>query len=461
MVKLTKRFVDTVEPQGKGHAVWDDELPGFGLRVYPSGKRSYIVQYRTRGRSRRYTIGLHCVWTPEAARREAKALIGRVAHGDDPAEERQKDRTALTVKELCEQYIADMEAGVILGKGGRPKKETTIATDVGRIRRHIIPLLGTRRVRDILKPDMNNLMKDIIVGKTRVTVKTEKLRGKAIVRGGRGTAIRTMGLLGGVFSYAVEVGVIDQNPTHGLRKPKYSVRDRRLSETEYRVLGHILQDAQGSDRYRIHAEILRLIALTGCRRGEIVGLKWSEVDLDGSCLRLSESKEGASVRPVGLPVIECLENARVRRTGTYVFPGQGIDNAVGNFPQSWKKLFNGTPLWDATPHVLRHSFASIANDLGFTEITIAALIGHAKGSVTSKYVHTLDSTLIMAADAVSGYVKALLEGIEFRRNTYTLDRQSRQNAINLMLTESRPTHAGQGTAPVQVEATATRTFAEG
>jgi integrase len=137
-------------------------------------------------------------------------------------------------------------------------------------------------------------------------------------------------------------------------------------------------------------------------------------------------------------VVEYLERERLQRTGTYVFPGQGIDNAVGNFPQSWKKLFKDTALWDVTPHVLRHSFASIANDLGFTEITIAALIGHAKGSVTSKYVHTLDSTLIMAADTVSGYVRALLEGVEFRRNTYTLDRQSRQSAIDQMLTESRP-----------------------
>lgn len=438
MAKLTKRFVDAVEPQSKGHVVWDDEFPGFGLRVYPSGKRSYIVQYRSRGRSRRYTIGLHGLWTPETARREAKALLGRAAHGGDPAEEREEERKALTIKQLCEQYIADMEAGLILGKGGRPKKETTIATDVGRLRRHIVPLLGTRRVRDITKPDMNNLMKDIIAGKTRVIVKTNKLRGKAIVRGGAGTAIRTMGLLGGVFSYAVEAGIIEHNPTHGLRKPKYKVRDRRLSESEYRTLGDILRQGCLSNQLRIHADILRLIALTGCRRGEIVNLKWSAVDLEGSCLRLADSKEGATVRPVGLPVVEYLEKERPHRTGTYVFPGQDIDNAVGNFPQSWKKLFKDTPLWDVTPHVLRHSFASMANDLGFTEITIAALIGHAKGSVTSKYVHTLDSTLIMAADTVAGYIKALLEGAKFKRNTYTLDRRSRQNAIDQLLIESQP-----------------------
>jgi len=205
MAKITKRSVDTAETGSKDYVIWDDELPGFGLRVFASGKRSYVIQYRSRGRSRRYTIGLHGVWTPETARREAKAQLGRVAHGDDPAEEQEEDRKALTIKQLCEQYIADMEAGLILGKGGRPKKETTIATDVGRIRRHIIPLLGTRRVRDITKPDMNNLMKDIIAGKSRVTMKTEKLRGKAIVRGGRGTATRTMGLLVGICPEAVEL----------------------------------------------------------------------------------------------------------------------------------------------------------------------------------------------------------------------------------------------------------------
>ena len=224
-----------------------------------------------------------------------------------------------------------------------------------------------------------------------------------------------------------------------MRKPKYKVRDRRLSEAEYRILGAILRRADGTERLSLHAQILSIIAMTGCRRGEIINLKWSEVDFESSCLRLADSKEGGSVRPIGLPVVESLESQRSKRTGTFVFPGQDLDNAVGNFPQIWKMLLSDSPLWDVTPHVLRHSFASIANDLGFTEITIAALLGHAKGSVTSKYVHTLDSTLIMAADTISGYVKALLEGVEFRRNTYTLDRLSRRSAIDQMLTESRPT----------------------
>jgi hypothetical protein len=183
MAKLTKRIVDAAEAQGKDYVIWDDELPGFGLGVFTSGKRSYLIQYRSAGRSRRYTIGLHGVWTPELARKEAKVQLGRVAQGDNPAEERQLDHKAITVKELCDLYLNDFKAGLILGKGGRPKKATTMVTDTGRIHRHILPLIGTRRVKDLVKADVNKVMKDIMAGKTRVSVKTKKLRGKAIVRG--------------------------------------------------------------------------------------------------------------------------------------------------------------------------------------------------------------------------------------------------------------------------------------
>lgn len=114
-------------------------------------------------------------------------------------------------------------------------------------------------------------------------------------------------------------------------------------------------------------------------------------------------------------------------------PGQGDDNAFGSFPNHWEKIFRNTPLADITPHVLRHSFASIANDLGFTEVTIAALVGHAKGSVTSKYIHTLDTALIMAADTISGYIQGLLDGLDFKQTAYALDRDSQGGACSFPL----------------------------
>lgn len=141
------------------------------------------------------------------------------------------------------------------------------------------------------------------------------------------------------------------------------------------------------------------------------------------------SKEGASTRAIGLPVVEYLEKRWVAKAGNHVFPGQGDDYAFGSFPNHWEKIFQNTQLADITPHVLRHSFASIANDLGFTEVTIAALVGHAKGSVTSKYIHTLDTALIMAADTISGYIQGLLDGIKFKQTAYALDRDLRKAAL--------------------------------
>ena len=155
--------------------------------------------------------------------------------------------------------------------------------------------------------------------------------------------------------------------------------------------------AEKDEKFATTVEIIRQVALTGCRRSEMIGLMWTEADTDGSCLRLIDSKEGTSVRPIGLPVVEFLEERRKTAAGTYVFPGYGDDNAFGSFSNHWEQIFKDSPLSDVKPHVLRHSFASVGNDLGFTEVTIAALVGHAKGSVTSKYMHTVETDTIIAA----------------------------------------------------------------
>jgi integrase len=127
-------------------------------------------------------------------------------------------------------------------------------------------------------------------GKTRVSGETQKLRGKAIVRGGAGTATRTVGLLGGILTYAVEAGVIESNPAHGIRKPKDNVRKRRLSEAEHRILGGVLRVAAKQEKYTTIVDIVRQIALTGSRRSEMIGLKWAEADTEASCLRLEDAR---------------------------------------------------------------------------------------------------------------------------------------------------------------------------
>jgi integrase len=436
MAKLTKRFVDAVEIRDKDYVVWDDELPGFGLRVFASGKRSYVIQYRAAGRSRRYAIGLHGVWTPETARKEAMAQLGAVARGENPAENRQLDRKAMTVKELAEQYVKAMEAGLIMGKGGRPKRPSTIYTNIGALNGHIIPLIGQRRVRDLTKADVTKMMNDVIAGKTRAVKKTGKKRGVSILRGGRGTASKCVGLTGSMLTYAINIGIIEHNVAHGIRKPKDQVRDRRLSDDEYRELGKMLSEAGEDHELAPTIAVTRLLALTGCRRGEILGLKWSEVDFENSCLRLADSKEGASTRPIGLPVIELLEERRKTVSGDYVFPGTRASQTFGSFPNHWNRIFGGPRIPDFTAHILRHSFASTANDLGFTESTIAALVGHATGSITSKYIHSVDSVLIMAADTIAGYIQGLLDGVEFRHTAYALDRAARREALSRFIAQS-------------------------
>jgi len=258
------------------------------------------------------------------------------------------------VKELCAQYVKDAENGLVLGKGKRPKKASTILIDKSRIRRHIIPLLGTRRVKDITPSDINRFIRDVTSGKTKTDVKT-KARGRAIVRGGAGTAARAVGLLGGILTYAIEHGIIERNPVHGVRKPADRVKTRRLSEEDYRVLGKILDQAANDNRFRSAVWIIRLLALTGCRRGEGANLKWAEVDAESSCLRLSDSKEGASVRPIGLPVLDLLDAQRSEQDDLFVFAGTEEGKPLVGFPKYWQKVLKGTALEDVTPHVLRHN----------------------------------------------------------------------------------------------------------
>lgn len=137
------------------------------------------------------------------------------------------------------------------------------------------------------------------------------------------------------------------------------------------------------------------------------------------------------MRPIGLPVLEYLESYHYgeQSANDYVFSGWKDDTPFSSFPRQWTKLLKDTDLADITPHVLRHSFASIGNDLGFTEATIAALVGHSRGTITSRYIHTVDTALIMAADSIAGYIQGLLDGVEFTRTSYALDRDSRKLAL--------------------------------
>ena len=262
-MKLTKRTVTAIKPDPlRDTYAWDDEVRGFGLRVKPSGIRSFIVQYRnTSGISRRITLGKFGVLTIEQGRKLAKRALADVINGGDPAANRSEERKAMTVRQLCRVYLDAAEKGLILGKRGHPKKPSTLYVDRGRITRHILPLLGNRLVRDITTPDIVRFMRSVAAGKTAADVKTG-FRGRAIITGGRGTATRTLGLLGGILSFAVSEGVISANPARGIKRPADHRREIRLSDDDYRTLGRIIRGAVAENPTAIVA--IKLLALTGC-----------------------------------------------------------------------------------------------------------------------------------------------------------------------------------------------------
>lgn len=410
MPKLTKKTVDTVALRDKPYFLWCSELPGFGVRVFPSGKRVYYADYRNKnGARKRMSIGHHGKLTTEEARRLAIATLGDVIRGEDPAEERATRRNSLTVRELCADYISAAERGRIAGKGGRAKRASTIYIDRGRVARHIVPLLGTKLVRDLTPADINRFVRDVADGKTAAVEKTG-LRGKAIVTGGPGTAARAMGLLGSILTFAVSEGVIETSPARGIKRAPDRRRERRLTPEEYRRLADALAVAEADCETWQGVTGAWLLALTGCRLGEIVGLKWAEVDEAGGCFRLAETKEGASVRPVGRPAFDVLSQIERREGYPFVLPAARGEGAFGGMRGFWRRLVKRAELPDVTPHTLRHSFASVAGDLGYTENTIAAMLGHAAGTVTSRYVHHLDAVLIAAADKVARTVQGYMTG---------------------------------------------------
>lgn len=411
MPKLTKTIVDRAAPQAKQVTIWCGELKGFGVFIQPSGTRTYFVDYRNAEDVRhRMTIGRHGKVTCEEARKLAIAKLRAVVKGEDPAGERITRRQSLTVRELCEKYLAACEAGLILGKGSRPKKASTLYTDKGRINGHIIPLLGSRRVIDLKPADIKRFVKDVASGKTAKVRKTGKVRGKSIVRGGNGTATRTTGLLGGILSYAYDEGIIERNPAENVKRPAGAKKTRRLTPSEYGQLGVALATAEADGETRQLLDGIRLLALTGCRLGEIVNLKWTEVDEAGGALRFDDSKEGASVRPAGSAVFEALSKIERNRDCPTVLTPARQGQRFGGMSKDWKRIAKRADFEDATLHTLRHSFASVAGDLHYTEPTIAAMLGHAAGSVTGRYIHHLDSVLIAAADNVAVAIADYMSG---------------------------------------------------
>lgn len=408
--------------------VWDggtEGVAGFGARRQRSEAVAYVLLYRTaEGRSRRYTIGRHgAPWTPETARKEAKRILGTVADGGDPAAEKREKRQAATVAELCDLYLADAEAGRLLTRRGVAKKASTLTTDRSRIERHIKPLLGTMKVPSVTRADVERFMHAIAEGETAQRVKLAKKRALSNVRGGKGAASRTLGLLGAIFAYAERKRMIAENPVRGVIRYADGKRERRLSDAEYAALGKGLAKAAEPPPRRKDGKpgvaamwpsalaAARFLALTGWRSGEALTLRWGMVDLARRTARLTETKTGESLRPLSAAACDVLWAQGPGAADALVFPPSRGDGTMTGFPSLFERIAKagGLPA-EVTPHVLRHSFASLANDLGYSEATIGMLIGHkGTGSTTRGYIH-LGDALTAAADRIAATILRKLAG---------------------------------------------------
>jgi integrase len=392
-----------------GEIIWDGAVGGFHARRQQSKTVSYIVVYRTaEGRQRWQTIGRHgSPWTPETTRDAAKRILGHVVEGADPAAEKRAKRKAASVAELCDHYLADAEAGRLLTRRKASKKASTIATDKGRVERHIKPLLGSLKVAAVTREDIDGFMHAVAEGKTAARVKTAKKRGLANVRGGKGTASRTVGLLGAIFTYAARHQMRPDNPVRGVIRFVDGRRERRLSDKEYKSLGIALRRAEAANMWPAAGAAARFLALTGWRSGEALGLRRDEIDSARRSATLGDTKTGQSTRQLSHAACDVLRN--IKSSSDLVFPATRGDGRMSGFPKLWARIakFGELPA-DVTPHTLRHSFASLAGDLGYSETTIAALIGHKGRSITSRYVHSADAVLLAAADAVADRAAKLM-----------------------------------------------------
>lgn len=385
MPKLTKRVIDAAEIQAAEYFIWDDELPGFGLRVLPSGRKGYIVQYRAGRRSRRMSLGPSTVLTCEQARTRAIGIIAAARNGDDPAAERDAERKTITVKELAERFDKEHISVRV--------KETTAKGYRRLIERTILPALGRHRVTEVTRADIAKLHHDL--------------------RHIPYEANRCLEVMSRMFSLAEMWGLRPDgsNPRKYIKKYAEEKRERFLSPAELKRVGDVLREME-DEGIELSSAIAaaRLLILTGCRLGEIMTLQWEHVDLAGRALRLPDSKTGAKVVHLGQPAIDVLTGIKKVDKNPWVIVGTLPGARLTDLQPFWQRVRARAGLKDVRIHDLRHTFASTAVASGQGLPMIGKLLGHTQVQTTARYAHLAADPVKLAADAVSSQIAASLSG---------------------------------------------------
>jgi integrase len=401
-IHLTKSSVDAIEATpGKHVLYWDTKLIGFGIRVSKTGVKVYVVQYRTgegrRGVARRATIGRHGKLTPDEARKAAKSLLGQAANGEDPANKRAAKRKEMTVAELIDWYAES---------GAHTMKPTAAGNKVRGLRYHVVPLLGHKLVSNVDSDDIVTLITHIKAGKTACDFVAGPRR-RIIVRGGEGAARKVARDLSSVFTYAIKKKKLPANPCHGVDKGQDIKRTRYLETDEIQRAGAALDQLAAAGQNPKGLAIIRLWMLTGGRRNEIAGLKWSEINFATGALMLTDTKTGASHRPLSLPAMDILRSI-TRGDSPFVFPAESGDSFYTNARDLWEKVCKLAQIHDATPHTLRHTFGSHGASSGLSLPVVAGILGHKDIRSTMRYAHLQPHVARDAADQVAAKLAAAM-----------------------------------------------------
>ncbi len=391
MARLTKRRIDALKPREREYVVWDGELPGFGARVRPSGKVSYILKYRVgggrTGTVRKPTIGAHGVITVDQARTIARDWLGEVADGGDPAARRRDQGQAPTIADLCDRYLVE--------HAEPHKKPSSVAEDRRLITKRIKPALGQKKVESLTRADVTRFHNGM----------------RATPYEGN----RALALLSKMINLAEDWDLRPDasNPCRHAKRFRESKRERFLLDDELARLGDALAAAErdGTEGKSAIAAI-RLLLFTGARLSEILTLRWSEVDFESACLRLEESKTGKKVIHLPAPALEVLSTIPRVEKNPYVIVGRKPGRHLVNLSGLWKRVRATAKLDSVRLHDARHTFASVGVGAGLSLHMVGKMLGHSQAQTTERYAHLAADPLKQAVETVGGTIAAAMSGKE-------------------------------------------------
>jgi integrase len=407
-VKLTDRFVKSATTGGRKSPIFmDDEVIGFGVQVRETGRKSFTLDYMFEGRRRRLYIGDFPDWSTTAAREHAKQIKRDVDQGLDPLAVRDERRMAPTVKHLIERYLN--EHVVRLAPDSASDYRSMMMT-------YVVPAWGQRKVIDIRRSDVDQLLVEIAKGRARphkASTKQKRLKPLQPSRPTPGRANRVGGAIRKMFNLAIRWEMRPDNPAAGFIRNPENPRERFLDVSE---IGRLSEVLNGHKNQRM-ADVIRLLMLTGARRGEVLNATWDQFDLDRAVwIKPAHTTKQRRLHrtPISGAAVQLLRiiRARVPEDCPWVFPGDAEGKPVHEIKRFWDDVRKKAKLPDVRVHDLRHTFASLLVSGGMSLPMIGKVLGHTQVQTTQRYAHLFDDPLRVGLNQVGEMLRPKLKLVE-------------------------------------------------